>query len=305
MKKLVLIGFRLFRIEQWVKNLFVFIPVFFAAKLVEQELLLKAIFAFFIFSIVASGVYVFNDICDVERDKKHPEKQFRPIASGEIGIKTAYLLSAALIALGLVFAYMLIPLLFFLCLFYVLINIAYSIWLKHFAIIDVAIIALGFLLRIFAGAVATDVKASHWLIVMTFLLALILGFAKRRGEFLIESKVAPTRLALDGYNLPFLDAAMIVSATVAVMAYLMYCFSPEVTTRIASDRIYYTAFFVIMGLFRYLQLTYVYHKTESPTRALLRDGYLKLILIAWVACFLWLLYAKKWAAGTWFGDLMG
>ena len=123
---------------------------------------------------------------------------------------------------------------------------------------------------------------------------MILGLAKRRGEYLVETKGHTFRKALEGYNLPFLDVGMVVCSTVAIVAYLMYCFSPEVTERIGSEKIYFTAFFVIIGILRYLQLTLVYNKTESPTRALLRDGFLQIVLLGWIGSFAWLLYWKKW-----------
>jgi decaprenyl-phosphate phosphoribosyltransferase len=284
---------RLVRVDQWVKNLFVFIPAFFAARLADLAVLQSAIWVFFAFCLVSGGVYIFNDICDAEQDKLHPEKRSRPIASGAISVAAAKTICALLLIIGIGAAFFLQKQVGFILCLYLAINIAYSLKLKHFALLDVSLIALGFLLRLFAGAEATHVKVSHWLIVLTFLLALILGFAKRRAEYVHFTQNKSTRLALEGYNLRFIDSAMLVSATVAVVAYLMYCFSPEVVQRMGSDRIYFTAFFVIMGLFRYLQLTYVYGKTESPTRALLTDGMLQLTLICWVACFIWVLYLKS------------
>jgi decaprenyl-phosphate phosphoribosyltransferase len=171
-------------------------------------------------------------------------------------------------------------------------NLLYSFYLKHIALVDISLIGIGFLLRVYAGGEVTGVAVSQWLTVMTFLLALILGLAKRRGEYLIATEGQVFRKALEGYNLPFLDMSMVVCSTVAVVAYLMYCFSPEVTQRIGNEKIYYTAFFVVLGVLRYLQLTLVFNKTESPTRALLRDGFLKIILLAWISAFVWLLYAQ-------------
>ncbi len=121
---------------------------------------------------------------------------------------------------------------------------------------------------------------------------MILGLAKRRGEYLLVAQGGSFRKALEGYNLPFLDMAMVVCSTVSIVAYLMYCFSPEVIARIGSPNIYFTSLFVILGVLRYLQLTLVYNKTESPVRALLRDSFLQIILIGWIACFAWLLYLK-------------
>ncbi len=155
---------------------------------------------------------------------------------------------------------------------------------------DIALIGLGFLLRVSAGGAAAGVAVSQWLIVLTFLLALILALAKRRGEFVLEMGGGTSRRSLEGYNLPFLDASMVVCSTVAIVAYLMYCFSPEVTERIGSHHIYYTSFFAIVGILRYLQLTLVFNRTESPTWVLLHDVFLQTVLAGWLGCFVWLLY---------------
>ncbi len=282
----------LIRPEHWVKNLFLFIPAFFAARLTEPVVFRHALLGFIAFSLIASAVYVLNDLVDAPQDRNHPDKKRRPIASGAIGSRTAILILALLFVGGAGLAAWLHWELLVFCLLYFAINVLYSFGLKHIAIVDVSLIGLGFLLRVFAGGAVTGVAVSQWLIVLTFLLALILGLAKRRGEYVIMTGGHNFRKALEGYNLPFLDVAMVLCSTVAVVAYLMYCFSPEVTNRIGSSNIFYTAFFVILGVLRYLQLTMVYNKTESPTRALLRDGFLQIVLLAWIGAFAWLLYFK-------------
>ena len=285
---------RLIRLEHWVKNLFVFIPAFFAARLSEWPVLERAMLGFLSFSLIASAVYVLNDFVDAPQDRNHPDKCRRPIASGAVGKKTALAVLAALLSSGTALAAALDPTLLLICLVYFAINVFYSFSLKHIALVDISLIGMGFLLRVFAGGAVTGVEVSHWLIVMTFLLALILGLAKRRGEYVIATGGHTFRRALEGYNLPFLDVSITVCSTVAIVAYLMYCFSPEVTTRIGSDNIFYTAFFVVLGILRYLQLTLVFDRTESPTRALLRDGFLQIVLLGWIGAFAWLLYGKKW-----------
>ena len=285
----------LIRLEHWVKNLFVFIPAFFAARLREPEVLRGALLAFLAFSLVASAVYVLNDLVDAPQDRNHPNKKNRPIASGAIGKTQAIIVLLLLLFGGTAIAASVNTVTLVLCLLYFAINIFYSFSLKHIALIDISLIGLGFLLRIFAGGVATGVAVSHWLIVLTFLLALILGLAKRRGEYIITTGGHSFRKALEGYNLPFLDMGMVVCSTVAIVAYLMYCFSPEVTTRIGSQNIYFTAFFVILGVLRYLQLAIVFNRTESPTRALLKDLFLQIVLLGWIGSFVWLLYLKKMA----------
>jgi len=247
---------------------------------------------FIAFSLIASAVYALNDMIDAPLDRNHPDKCRRPIASGAIKPTTAVVLILVWMGGGMLLAAALNRELLLIVIAYFIVNVAYSFRLKHFALIDVSLIGLGFLLRVFAGGAATGVGISQWLIVLTFLLALILGLAKRRGEYLVETNGQPFRKALEGYNLPFLDNSIVVCSTVAIVAYLMYCFSPEVTGRMGSDKIYYTAFFVIIGILRYLQLTLVYNKTESPVRALLRDPFLQAVLVGWIGSFAWLLYFK-------------
>ena len=282
------------RPEHWVKNLFLFLPAFFAARLTEWGVLQQALLGFVAFSLTASAVYALNDLVDAPQDRNHPDKCNRPIASGAISRWQGSVIMAVLLASGLSLAAYLHPEMLILSILYFVINVAYSLSLKHFAIVDVSLIGLGFLIRVLAGGAVTGVAVSHWLIVLTFLLALILGLAKRRGEYLVAMGENNFRKSLEGYNLPFLDMSMVVCSTVAVVAYLMYCFSPEVTTRMGSDKIFYTAFFVVIGVLRYLQLTLVYGKTESPTRALLRDGFLQIVLLAWIGAFAWLLYGKQY-----------
>ena len=286
--------FALIRPEHWVKNLFLFIPAFFAARLTDPLILADALLGFVAFSLIASSVYVLNDLVDAPQDRHHPDKCNRPIASGVIGRPQAIVILLLFLGSGSALAASLNPQLLLIVLLYFIINVAYSFSLKHIALIDVSLIGLGFLLRVFAGGIVTGVAVSQWLIVLTFLLALILGLAKRRGEYVIMTGGHSFRKSLEGYNLPFLDVAMVVCSTVAIVAYLMYCFSPEVTGRMQSDKIFYTAFFVILGILRYLQLTLVFNKTESPTRALLRDGFLQIVLLCWIGAFAWLLYAKRW-----------
>ncbi|HNM26077.1 MAG TPA: decaprenyl-phosphate phosphoribosyltransferase [Saprospiraceae bacterium] len=285
---------RLIRLEHWVKNLFLFIPAFFAGRLLEPALLFRTVSGFLAFCLTASAVYVLNDLVDAPQDRNHPDKSKRPIASGVISRRTGAGLAAALLISGMALAFRLETGFALIAFLYFLINVFYSFSLKHIALIDVSLIGLGFLLRVFGGGAVAGVAVSHWLIVMTFLLALILGLAKRRGEYVIATGGQSFRKALEGYNLPFLEQSMVVWSTVAIVAYLMYCFSPEVTDRIGSDKIFYTAFFVILGILRYLQLTLVFERTESPTRALLRDAFLQIVLLGWIGCFVWLLYGKKW-----------
>jgi decaprenyl-phosphate phosphoribosyltransferase len=281
----------LLRPEHWVKNLFLFVPAFFAARLAEPAVLGRTMLAFWAFSLTASAVYALNDVADAAHDRQHPLKRLRPVADGALSPRSATLLMAALLLGGSGLAFALSREVLLVCWIYFGLNVFYSFWLKHIAIVDIALIGLGFLLRVSAGGAAAGVAVSQWLIVLTFLLALILALAKRRGELALEIRGSSTsRRSLEGYNLPFLDASMVVCSTVAIVAYLMYCFSPEVTERIGSHHIYGTAFFAIVGILRYLQLTLVFDRTESPTWVLLHDVFLQIVLAAWLGCFVWLLY---------------
>ena len=202
------------------KNLFVFIPLFFSGNITNVDLLLKSIFAFIIFSLAASSIYIINDYSDIESDRKHPEKSKRPLASGAISKPIAIAVFVAVFALGIVsiffgqeyfernmwrFATVIG--------FYFLMNLAYTFKLKHVAIIDVSIIALGFVLRVLAGGYATGIYISQWAILLTFVLALVLALGKRRGELINAQISGRTRRALDGYNVQFADIALSISCT--------------------------------------------------------------------------------------------
>jgi 4-hydroxybenzoate polyprenyltransferase len=282
----------LIRPEHWVKNLFLFIPAFFSARLTEPMVFEHASIAFCAFCCIASAVYVLNDLVDAPHDRQHPLKKDRPIARGVMSAWQGVAVMTVLLGIGFGLTLLLNTETLILGLSYLVINVFYSFYLKHIALVDISLISLGFIIRIFMGGAATGIPISQWLIVLTFLLALILGLAKRRGEYIVASDGHSFRKALEGYNLPFLDVAMVVCSTVAIVAYLMYCFSPEVTGRIGSDKIFYTTFFVILGILRYLQLAMVYNRTESPTRALMRDHFLQIVLCCWIGAFAFLLYFR-------------
>ncbi|MEO1623848.1 MAG: decaprenyl-phosphate phosphoribosyltransferase, partial [Bacteroidota bacterium] len=274
---------QLLRPEQWIKNVFVLLPAFFAARLNEAELLWQVSLAYVAFCAASSVVYIFNDWADRERDRLHPVKKNRPRASGQLSVRSATLMGTTLLVIALFLAGWLKEEFLYILLAYIGMNIAYSLHLKNIAIIDVGIIALGFLLRVLAGGFVADVPLSHWLIVMTFLLAMILGLSKRRTEFVLQSPNSPTRPSLQGYNLAFIDQAMTLMTAVTIVAYLMYTLSEEVIQRIGSRQLYLTSFFVIIGILRYLQLAIVFQATDSPTKVLLSDRFLQVVILAWVA----------------------
>lgn len=282
---------KLMRPHQYIKNIFIFLPLFFALKITDIELLESTFIAFIAFSLTASAIYILNDYHDIEEDKQHPKKKYRPLASGEISKKQALLAMGGLFVIG--FSLML-SLSFYgaeILAFYVTMNIAYSFWLKHVSIIDIVIIALGFALRIFVGSVVTGIELSAWIVVMTFLLALFMALAKRRDDVLIyQSTGKKMRKVIDGYNEQFLDASMIIMASVVIVAYITYTTSIEVIEKFHTQYLYITALFVILGILRYLQISFVQLDSGSPTKIVLRDRFIQLTLLGWIITFIWILY---------------
>lgn len=285
--------YKLIRPHQWLKNFFVFLPIFFSGNLFDKTLLIKTILVFFSFCFISSSVYCFNDIIDKENDKKHSQKKFRPIASGEISVFTGFIIMAVMLA----FSYIIM---FFsnfdsyiigIITLYFVINILYTLKLKQFPIIDVFIIAIGFVLRILSGGFAGKVYVSHWLVLMTFLLALFIAFAKRRDDVVkYEDTKIISRKNILSYNLDFLDQTISVIASITMVCYIMYTVSPEVTSRFNSNNIYITSIFVLAGIIRYLQIAIVNKKSGDPTKVLMKDRFIQICIMGWVILFGYIIY---------------
>lgn len=278
------------RVNQWVKNLFVFLPLFFSGNLFNIDLLIESFYGFLIFSFVASSIYIINDYVDIEKDKKHPEKKNRPLASGKISKQNAFILFLVLLVLTCfllwTFGTLQVAILVGI---YFLMNIAYSFKLKQVAILDVMIIAFGFLLRVFVGGYMTGILVSDWTILLVFDLALILALGKRRGELVNAELEGVTRKSLDGYNLNFLNSALAITCTVAVICYMMFILSPETQSKF-HHYIIYTFVFVFAAVLRYLQQTFVYAKTESPTKLIFKDHFIQLLIVMWGISYVLLIY---------------
>lgn len=283
------------RPTHWIKNLFVFLPVFFGGGLLNTSEAVSAALTFLSFSLAASAIYCLNDIIDVNADRAHPVKCKRPIASGAITIPQAY----GMMALSMLVSIVLMFLLpagqtktIFVIVAYFLINVAYCLRLKDYAIIDVCIIASGFVLRILAGGYATGVQLSKWIVLMTFLLTLFLAFAKRRDDVLIMNVTgeAPRRNT-NRYNLTFVNQALTITGSVMLVCYLMYTMSPEVISRFHSPNLYMTTFFVILGLLRYIQLAVVDEKSGDPTGLVMHDRFVQLVVAGWFITFIIIIYA--------------
>lgn len=281
----------LMRPHQYIKNLFIFLPLFFAQKITNYWDLGNAFIAFIAFSLTSSAVYILNDYHDIEDDRHHPKKKYRPLASGTISKSLSIGIMTALFVLG-------ISLMVFLSfeatgilIIYIIMNIAYSFSLKHIAILDVTIIAIGFVLRLFIGSAANDISLSMWIVIMTFLLALFMALAKRRDDVLIFLDTGKKmRKVIDGYNLQLLDIAMAIMAAVVIVAYTIYTTSPEVVARVQNEYLYLTSLFVIMGIMRYLQIAFVFKDSGSPTKIAMKDRFMQLTLMGWIISFAWILY---------------
>ncbi len=283
----------LIRPQQWLKQIFIFLPLFFDKKLLDIDYFADALYAFVAFSLAASAIYCLNDIMDIEADKQHPKKCLRPLASGQISKTQAYATMALLIISSLAVSYFAFESfkLLGIIISYVILNIGYCIKLKHIAIVDVFIIASGFCLRIAAGGAATDIWISQWIILQTFLLALFLAFAKRRDDVVLFNRNGcKTRRNINRYNIEFLNNAISIVATMTMMCYIMWCVSDDVIARMATNQLYITAIFALMGVMRYLQITMVDNKSGSPTKILLKDKFIHFSVVGWVVTFLVLIY---------------
>lgn len=292
---------RLVRPKQWLKNVFVLIPVFFGGRLSDVHDLLATAFAFLAFSFAASSIYCFNDIIDADADRRHPVKCSRPVARGAVTMRQAYMLMAQMILLALCVV---------LCGRYLsvftpsqalrvggviagywLLNLAYCAWLKKYAIVDVSVIAFGFVLRVLAGGFATDIIPSRWLVLMTFLLTLFLSLAKRRDDVLrMNATGEAPRTNTIRYNLTFINQAITITASITTVCYIMYTVSPEVIARFQTEYLYLTTCFVILGLLRYIQITVVDEQSGDPTKIMLRDRFMQAVVVLWAISFAIIIY---------------
>ena len=278
--------FKLLRVHQYIKNLFIFMPLLFSFSFSNADNNINTLVAFILFSILASSIYIFNDLMDINEDKAHPKKKYRPLASGAIAPKTAKILIAALSLFSLIISFIFSFELFLVLAIYFILNIAYSLNLKHIAILDIFIIATGFVLRLFAGSAVTGIELSMWIILMTFLLAIFLALTKRRDDVLLSLEGQETRKNIDGYNLEFVNASMVLMAGVVIVSYIQYTISPEVINRLGTHYLYLTSFFVILGVLRYMQITFVEQDSGSPTKVLIGDRFLKLTIVFWLISFI-------------------
>jgi len=278
------------RPRQWTKNIFIFAALVFDKQLLNAESFLRTIAGFALFCLISSSVYIFNDLADIEADKLHPEKKNRPIPSGKLPIGAAWGAGITLVIVALALAYFLAPGFEAVLIIYFIINMAYSKWLKHIPIIDVLIIAAGFVLRVHAGVTLIQVERfSPWLYVVMTLLSLFLGFGKRRAELaLLAHGAGSHRKVLDGYTLPLLDQYIMIVSGTTIVAYSLYTFSaPNVPE---NHSMMLTIPFVVYTIFRYLYLIEIKHAGGAPEEVLLSDRPFQIAMILWAVSVLAIFY---------------
>lgn len=288
---------QLIRPHQWIKNLIVLLPVFFGGALLRWNAVYAGLITTLAFSLTASSIYCLNDIIDINDDRQHPVKRNRPLASGAVSIVQGYILMGLMFILSMTSMFLLPSHqaeTASVILFYWLLNIAYCLRLKRYAIIDVCIVAFGFVLRILAGGYATNIQLSKWIVLMTFLLMLFLSFAKRRDDVvrMNETGHAPRQNTIR-YNLTFINQAITITASVTLVCYIMYTMSPETIQNFHTDYLYLTSVFVLLGLLRYIQISVVDKKSGDPTKVIIHDRFMQLTVLAFGLTFLFIIYVLK------------
>lgn len=279
------------RPAQWVKNFFVLAPLVFAESLLDERLLLRTGTAFLVFCALSSAVYLFNDLCDRKRDREHPLKRNRPLASGALSVRAAVVALAVLVLVALAGAWWLGTATLWVSTAYLLINLAYSTLLKHVVVLDAMAVSSGYVLRVLVGGFAAGVPVSNWLLLCTTFLALFLTFSKRRHELvLLQDKAHQQRGVLAHYSPEFLDQLINVVTASSLMSYALWAVAEETQQRFGGAALLATLPFVLFGIFRYLFLIYRTQSDRNPTEAMLRDGPFVANLLLWGVAVLVILY---------------
>jgi 4-hydroxybenzoate polyprenyltransferase len=284
----------LIRPKHWIKNTVVFAPLVFAREMFEPLQAWTAFRAFAAFCLTASAVYILNDIADAGADRRHPEKRHRPIASGAISMPQALVFLILLLLIDALLCLTMTTTFVVLLSLYFVLNLAYSWKIKDVMLLDVGVIAGGFMLRVLGGAYAIGVQVSSWIVLCSMFISLFLGFAKRRGElvhFAMSTEAAP-RPVLRRYSLAFLDQMLTIAAAATVIAYALYTVAPRTIEMFGTDRLIYTTVFVIYGVFRYLFLIHSGEKSENPTNALTSDVPILVNGCLWIAACVYLIYFR-------------
>lgn len=288
--------FQLLRINNWIKNLLVLAPLIFSLNIFHITKVIQSLEAFAAFCLISSAIYIFNDILDIEKDKIHPRKKYRPLASGKISILRAFIIALVLTALSLSVSWFL-SFNFTLVIFsYLVLNSLYNIKLKTVPLIEAFIIAINFLIRIIAGSVAISVIPTEWIVFVTFFLATMLTFIKRKSEIkVLESKSGEHRSVLKHYNLQTINQLIFISATLTLAGYVLYTINHPLFQNETINWLFYSFIFVAFGLFRFILISdsEQLEKEGDPTILILKDRYLQLTILLWILYVIWAIYFKK------------
>ena len=281
----------LLRVSHWIKNLFLFIPLFFAGELFVISKLTQTGISFLAFSLMASAIYIINDYRDLRMDRIHPTKKYRPLASGQVSVRAGFILLVVCFVISATIAYLIDTWFFVIILAYFIQNLGYSFGLKKISVLDIIILSLGFVYRVLAGGVVGDVYVSQWLVIMVFLLAMFLALAKRRDDLVLSIQLGKvTRVSSQDYNLGYLDTVLAMLSGITIVSYVMYTISDEVVERFQTEYVYSTAIFVVAGILRYLQITLVEQNSSSPTDILRTDNFIRLVILGWMLSFFFIIY---------------
>ena len=280
----------LIRIKHWVKNALIFLPAFFGGVIHEVKNIELLFVTFLYFSLSASLVYIVNDLIDINKDKLHPQKKNRALASGAISKKGAFILMGVVLSIVCAASFYLPIKVVYVTSIYLVLNLMYSLYLKTIPILELFIIALGFVFRILIGGFTVEVAPSKWIIMLTFFAALYIILSKRRGEIL-NKEALNTRKVLSAYTEAYLTHAMVIVLSVSILSYIMYTVEPSVIKQFSTDKIYMTSIFVILALLRHLQQTLVYNNTESPVKYLFKDKLMLVIILMWFINYYILIYS--------------
>ena len=287
---------RLLRPKQWIKNFFVFAPLIFSRHIFDAAYLLPSIAAFIVFSLTSSAVYIINDILDVESDRAHPRKRFRPIAAGDISIRTGLiyaLIICIIIAVSLLF---LRPIFAIVIILYFITNLLYSIQIKNIVLLDVFFISFGFMMRVLGGAAAIGVVVSSWMILTTIFISLFLAISKRRGELsqvINQDNIVKQRKVLKEYDIPFADQLNTIAAAGTIISYALYTVSERTVNTFGTEKLIYTTPFVIYGIFRYMYLMHKKNMGESPTSIVTKDIPIIINVLLWFIICVVLIYRNS------------
>ena len=287
---------KLMRPKQWIKNLFVITPLIFGMKLLEIDAVMHALLCMLIFCLAASAVYVFNDILDKPSDKEHPENYCRPLAAEVISIPHAFIFLAFLLLCTLILGYLSVylwqmPIQVYVCLLaYFLINLGYSLGLKHWSLVEMFLVSSGYILRVIAGCIAIDLIPSPWILVATGVVALLIIAGKRRAELISMDVKKHKRKVMDGYNLPFLDALISIFGGAAMMTYMIFSVSDYAMHKFQTQNLILTSIFVVFGVARYIQLIKDYGGRQDPTDLIVSEPGMCLAVLFWVISVVLIIY---------------